>query len=252
MRRLRRRAGACSPAIVSRMSSTSSSRIGSIASAARIAGAAGVREHRRAARPRERTRTAERHRHVEQLLDRRGAQHAGLREQRIDGHIARRERAGVRRRRARPDARAAGLHDDDRLRLRDARRDLEEAARIAEVLHVHEDHAHRRVVLPLHEQVVAAHVRLVADGDELRDADAVLARVVEHAHAHRARLRHERGVAEGRHRRRERRVHGDAGSALMTPRQFGPTMRMPCRAHDVHERALARGALSAHFAETRR
>ena len=52
----------------------------------------------------------ERHRHVEQLLDRAGAQHPRLREQRLDGTVARRERAGVRRRRPRADGRAPRLH----------------------------------------------------------------------------------------------------------------------------------------------
>ena len=87
------------------------------------AGPAGVGEHGRAARARKRAHL-ERHRHVEQLLDRRGAQHAGLREQRVDRRVARRQRAGVRRRRARARARAPRLHDDDRLGLRDPRRDL--------------------------------------------------------------------------------------------------------------------------------
>ena len=100
----------------------------------------------------------------------------------------------------------------------------------AEVLDVHEDHAHRRVVLPVREQVVAAHVRLVADRDELRDADAVF------AWRNPARSVPARPTATRRRRARTAACAGanvafidTAGSALRTPMQFGPTIRMPYR-----------------------
>ena len=89
---------------------------------------------------------------------------------------------------ARADFRAARLDRDDRLDSRDPRGKLEKAARIPEALDVHENHADCRIVLPLLEQVVAANVGLVADRDELRNADAVLRRVIKHAYAQRTRL----------------------------------------------------------------
>ena len=52
---------------------------------------------------------------VEHLVDRVGADDAGLVEERVDGHVVGGERRRVAARRARAGARAPGLHGDDRL-----------------------------------------------------------------------------------------------------------------------------------------
>ena len=181
----------------------------------------------------------------------RGAQHAGLREQRIDRRVARRQRAGVRRRRARAGDRAPGFDDDDRLRLRDPPGDLEKLARISEVLDVHEHDVDRRVVLPIPEQVVAADVGLVADGDELRNADAVLARVVEHRQAERARLRHERGASRRRHRRARRWRSSTSRVGVQDAHAVRPDHAHAVAPARSRERRSRVDPLAADFAESR-
>ena len=109
---------------------------------------------------------------VEQLLERVDADHA-----RPGGTARRRRHPTTRARRCASDAarlpaaRAAALHRDDRLAPRDTPRDPRELARVPERLEVEQDHVGAGIVLPVLEQVVAADVALVADRDELRDAD---------------------------------------------------------------------------------
>ena len=75
--------------------------------------------------------------HGEQLVQGVGADHPGLGEQRIDGDIgSRQQRAGVRRGRACPRARAPALDRQQRLVTGKAARDAGELARIAERLQV--------------------------------------------------------------------------------------------------------------------
>ncbi len=114
--------------------------------------------------------------HVEQLLERVGADHAGLLEERVDGDVEARERRRVARRRARAGRGAPRLDRDDRLAARDLGGDAREPARIAEALEVEDDHLGARVVGPVAEQVVARDVGLVADRHERRDADVRAAR----------------------------------------------------------------------------
>ena len=78
-------------------------------------------------------------RDVEQLLEPLGPDDAGLPEQGVDDGVARRQRAGVRGRGARPGVRAAGLDRDDRLGAADAPGDLAELLRVAEALEVEQD-----------------------------------------------------------------------------------------------------------------
>ena len=84
------------------------------ASTARMPGSAGVGDDRDAAAGGQRLRVEAR-RDVEHLVDRVGADDAGLVEQRVDGDVAGGQRRGVAAGRARPGARASGLHRDDRL-----------------------------------------------------------------------------------------------------------------------------------------
>ena len=79
-------------------------RAASHASSQATPGPAGVGEHRDAVAARQRL-AREQPRDVEHLPHRLGPQHAGVREQRVDGHVRRRQqRAGVRRRARRPAA----------------------------------------------------------------------------------------------------------------------------------------------------
>ena len=140
-----------------------------------------------------------------------------------------------------------GLERDDRLRPGNPRCDFEEAARVAEILDVHEDARHGGVVLPLQQEIVAAYIRLVPDRDELRDADAVLRGVVQHAEAERAGLRDKRGPAFGRHGRREGRVHGVRGIGVEHAHAIGPHHPHSVTLHDLHELALSLDSLASDF-----
>ena len=113
-------------------------------------------------------------------------------EQRVDDHVARGQRAGVRRGRSRARPRSAGLDGDDRLLLGDAAGDLREPARITEALEVQQDDVGSRIVGPVLDQVVARHVGLVADRHERGDPEIELPHVVENREAERAALRRER------------------------------------------------------------
>ena len=99
--------------------------------------------------------------------------------------------------------------------------------------------------LPVGEEVVARQVGLVAHGDERREPEAALARGVDRRRspARRSATGTRRGRAAGGAGRTiaSRRT---AGSVLMTPRQLGPTRRMPLRGRRRRARAGA-GALAA-------
>ena len=153
-------------------------------------GAAGVGEDRH---PRTRRQRLVRHkrRGLEHLLDRARADHPCIAEQRVHHLVARRQRAGMRRRRAGAGVRAPGLHRDDRLVPPDAAGDLGEAARVAEALHVHQDHRRAWVVLPVFDQVVGRDVGLVAHGDEAGQTEIQLLRKIEHRETKRAALARE-------------------------------------------------------------
>ena len=131
---------------------------------------------------------------------------------------------------ARAGRRASALHRHDRLRPRDAAREARELARVPERLEVQQDHVGVGIVLPVLEEVVAAHVGLVAHRHERRDAEA---RVTRRGRAARCRAR-----PTATRTRRARRAAGTARrsrscgcrrSVLTTPMQFGPTTRMPLR-----------------------
>src|SRR6185312_15974561 len=109
---------------------------------------------------------------VEQLLERACAQDAGLPEQRVDRRVRGREGRRVRARGARTGPTRSAAHRDDRLRPCDATGDARELPRVAEGLEVEEDGRRQLVLLPVLEEVVGGHVRLVADRDEAREAES--------------------------------------------------------------------------------
>jgi hypothetical protein len=105
--------------------------------------------------------------------------------------------------------------------------DAGEPARVPERLQVEHDHVRLRVALPVLQQVVAGDIRLVPDADERRQPQA------------RARLRSRRSPGPSRRSattcRRDPAPRADARTSrsaarlvvLSSPRQFGPTIRMP-------------------------
>ena len=94
--------------------------------------------------------------------------------------------------------------------------------------------------LPVLQQVVAADVGLVADRDELRDADARARRPGHELDAEPARLRQERDVSGIGWRRRERRVHADSGRGVHDAEAVRSDDAHAVAARESHELALAR------------
>ena len=134
-------------------------------------------------------------RHVDQLLERGGADHAGLVEERVDSGLGARQRRCVRTGRLLPGRSRPALQREDRLRAGNAPGEAAEAARIAEGLDVHQHHIRAVVVLPPLEQVVRRDVGLVADRDEPRQAEAARLGRLEEREAERAALGGEADVA---------------------------------------------------------
>ena len=71
---------------------------------------------------------------------------------------------------------------------RDPPRRLDQPAAVAELLQVQQDHVGLLVVVEVVDQLDLGHAGLVAETDELREADLLLAGVIEHGRAQRARL----------------------------------------------------------------
>src|SRR5262249_40963793 len=131
-------------------------------------------------------------RSIDQLLERRRAQHAGLVEERLHRLLGTGERSSVRPGGPRSRGRGPALHRENRFLAGDATRDLPETARVAERLEVERDQPGVLVLLPVLEQVVRGHVRLVPDRDERREAEAPLRCLLEQRQTKRAALRRER------------------------------------------------------------
>ena len=106
---------------------------------------------------------------IDQLLERRRANHTGLVEERVDGRFGAGERGRVRARGALPGQGRPALQRQDRLPSRDPPGQPPEAARVAEGLEVEQHDVGVRIVLPPLEQVVRRHVGLVPDRDERRE-----------------------------------------------------------------------------------
>ena len=93
----------------------------------------------------------EERRDVEHLLERLGADDAGLLEKRVHDLVAAGQRPGMRGRRPRPRHGPASLDRDDRLGSAHAAGDLAELARVAEALEVEQDHRRIGVLRPVPE-----------------------------------------------------------------------------------------------------
>jgi len=158
----------------------------------------------------------------------------------------------VARRSARTGAGAPRFDHDDRLGAGDPGGYLQELAGVPEVLHVHEDGVDPGIVFPGEEEVVAAHVGLVAHGDELGDADAVFAGVVEDTQTHGTRLAHEGGASERRHRRGKGRVHGDGGVHIHDAHAVGSDHPDSPASDELGQDPLPFDPFAADFTEPRR
>ena len=126
--------------------------------------------------------------HVEQLLQRLGADHACLLEEGIHGDVEAGQRGRVAGSGAAPCRGTSGLHGHDRLPARHLRSQSREPARVAEALEVEGDDRRARVVLPVGQKVVARHVGLVAHRNERGKPDVQLVGVVQDGQAERAAL----------------------------------------------------------------
>ena len=211
---------------------------------------AGVREHGDAAPARERLRREQR-RDVEQLLERVGADDAGLVEERVDGRVGAGERRCVR---ARRPARPRGVRPLFIARIgllaRHAPRDARELARVAERLEVEQDELGPRVVLPPLEQVVRGDVGLVADRDEGGEAEAARAGLLEQRQPERAALGREADVAA--RARRGANVAFSRGAGDRDAEAVRPDQPRAVRAHEREQPLLALGALGADLGEAGR
>ena len=165
---------------------------------------------------------------VEHLVDRLGADDAGLPEQRIDGDVVCRQRRGVAARRARARLRAPRLDRDDRLLPADAPRQAREPARIAERFEIQQDHRVSRIGFPVLQQIVAGHVGLVADADERRQADVRVRPRAARMAMPSAPLCDDSAIVAGGGKTGENDAFSrTAGSVFSRPMQLGPIIRMP-------------------------
>ena len=187
---------------------------------------------------------------VEHLLERVGADHAGLPEQRLDVRVALRDRRDVRARRvaARPAARA--LHAKDRFAVPDPARDRANGADCR----TSPDRGGRcpcRVLFPELEQVVAGYVGAIAGGDEGGKAEPALGGVIEDHEPERGRMRVEADAPPRReHGARGSRSVGRPGAYSSGP---GSSGRSAGRhgAHELDERLLEGRALRTALGEAR-
>ena len=138
------------------------------------------------------------------------------------------EGAGVRGGRLGAGARPSRFDDDHRCGTvagGDLLYRLDEFLPLPELLEVEDDDRRIEVVVEVEEQVELVDVRLVADGDELREAEIPIRGKIEDRGAERPALGDERNVSAGGHPPGEARVQADSGRGLITPRQLGPTRR---------------------------
>ena len=195
---------------------------------ARDPGAAGVR-HDADPVPRRQRLAGQQRGDVEQLADGAGADHAGVPEQRVDRRVRRGEqRARVRHRGPRPGRRAAALDRDHRLAGGHAASDLPEPARVAERLQVQPDHVGRRRRSP---RTAAGRCRTGRPCSRSRRTRTGRARGAPPRRSPRSRTRRSgtrtrRRPAAARPARRWRSAP-TSSAVLSTPRQFGPTSRIP-------------------------
>ncbi len=198
---------------------------------------------------RERLRGQQR-RDVELLCDRLRADHAGVREQRVDRHVGGREQAARRRRvgpgRHRP---AAGLDHHDRLDRPGAAGDPREPPRVAERLQVEEHDVGRRVLLPELEEVVARQIGLVTRRDERRQPQAAPPCLGDRGDADRGALRGQRHAAGRGQDLRGRRDEPDLGIGVDHTQAVRPDHAHAGRPADREQLGEARAAGGAGVGE---
>ena len=203
--------------------------------------------------PRRQRRVGEDLGQVEQLRDRLDAKDARLGHQGVVELVGAGQRTGVRCRRRRPFRRAAALDHQDRLGLR-AVRDLvsrfQEPRTAAHVLDVHHDRPRLRIRRDRTQQIDFVHVALVAETDELREANAASLGVVQQRGTQRAALRDQAQAAVRRNVATKRGVHRHVGIGVDDPQAVRAQNRHAVFAGDLLEALLTLDAFAADFLET--
>ena len=171
-------------------------------------------------------------------------------EERVHGGLGPRERRGVRARGASAGHGRPALHRQDRLLPRNSARNPPESPRVPERLQVERNQSGLGVVLPVLEQVVGRDVGLVANGNECREADPALLRLLEEGEAERAALGRERDRARWKRARPERRVQSRRGDR--EAEAVGPDQPTPVRPNQGKQLVLERTALLPHLGKARR
>ena len=115
--------------------------------------------------------------------------------------------AGVRRRRLRARLGDADLQNDDRLDGRRLFRDAQELVAFLDAFQITGDDVGCLVFRERLDEIHLVEVGLVAEADDLAQAELLVGRPVENGHAQRAGLRDDGNFSRRRHRRRERGVH---------------------------------------------
>ena len=214
-------------------------------------GTAGVGDDGHSIAPRKRLK-GEGHREIEQLLNGAGPKHPGLREHSLRREVGTPEGSRVRCGRSTPGLGAARLDGDDRFLLRGRPGDPDEVLRVPKILDVREDDFGLRVGPPRREQVVQAHLGLVPQGAELREADPERPGMFQDGDAERAALRDQRDASPERRRRREGRVHSDVGMRVDDAHAVRTDQREAVRLADAEEAGFSLDADPTDLPETRR
>jgi len=145
--------------------------------------------------------------------------------------------------------RRPGFEREDRLSPRQASGDARELLRVAEGLEVEEHDVRALVLFPPLEQIVRGDVRLVADRDERREAEAALGRLLEEREPECAALRRKGDAARRQCARRK--------GGVETERRDGDTEAIrpdeprSVRPDERKQLLLALRAFRAHLGESR-
>ena len=190
---------------------------------------------------------AERQAPVEEVHDLARAKDARLPEGGGIGVVGAGERAGVARGGLRAGGRHAGLEEDHRFAPRDLPGGAHEFLAVLDGLDIAEQHARVVVGADRFEERGLVHVGLVADADELAEADPLADRPVEDRRAERARLRHESDVARRGH------AGGEGGVELLgrvdQAEAVRPDDAHAARVRELDDLALEIGAFAAGLLE---
>ena len=193
---------------------------------------------------------------VEQLVDGIHPDDARLLEDGVVDPLGARQRAGVGGRGLGAGAGAPALDHQHRLGpvvpAGDLLDRLDELRPAAQLLDVEQDHLGVVVLVQVAQEIQLVHVGLVADGDELGEAEVAVGREVQDRRAQRAALRDEGDVAGPRHARGEAGVQAHVGQGVDHPQAVGADHAHPRLAADGHHAVLDGAALGADLAEARR